>query len=172
MNTRVKTRFLNVLVCAGLFWSSVLAASVSFKSFTADSLTAITDARNNRAFIVVLWSVECPPCLEELALLQQLQNQLATNDVILISTDGGEHATIASKVIGDHQLERFDNWIFAETMPEKLRYAIDTDWYGELPRAYFYDSEQQRYAHSGMLSKKLIMQWLKLPQANPSPKMP
>ena len=44
--------------------------------------------------------------------------------------------------------------------PEKLRYVIDQDWYGELPRSYYYDADHQRSSHSGTLSQQQLSAWL------------
>ena len=64
------------------------------------------------------------------------------------------------QLIEEHQLEAMDNWIFSDSMPERLRYVIDPSWYGELPRAYFYDASHQRRAHSGLLKQEMLQSWL------------
>jgi len=46
---------------------------------------------------------------------------------------------------------------FAESDEERLRYSIDKNWYGELPRTYYYDTSHQVKTLSG--SPDLI--WLK-----------
>ncbi len=68
-------------------------------------------------------------------------------------------------------LDAADNWIFADPMPERLRYRVDPNWFGELPRAYLYTDDHQRTAHSGILSEADLQQWLQNqppPSATPS----
>ena len=36
-------------------------------------------------------------------------------------------------------LGKVEQWVFADPMPERLRFEIDRRWYGELPRTHFYD---------------------------------
>jgi hypothetical protein len=45
-------------------------------------------------------------------------------------------------------------------MPERLRLEIDSRWYGEVPRAYFYDRKHQREVRTGLVNKKFVEDWL------------
>ena len=149
---------------AGLFLalcSSAALASSVLKPFQIDSLQQITDERQGRAFMLVLWSIDCPPCLKELAQLQHYSDQFSDDSLVLISTDDPRHAPSVLRLLQQHQLEQQDNWIFSGSMPERLRHRIDPGWYGELPRSYFYDESHQRRAHSGILKKPMLEQWLK-----------
>ena len=53
-------------------------------------------------------------------------------------------------------------------MAERIRYGVDPEWYGELPRTYFYNNEGNREAHSGILTKKLLSQWLQYSESLPN----
>ncbi len=141
-------------------WLSISIAGAEIKAFQADSMTEITGTRNGRPFILILWSTDCPSCLKELGHLQQLRNRLSGADIVLVATDGQQHAAAVQQILSDWQLERMDNWNFAGSMPERLRYAIDPGWYGELPRAYFYNAAHQRLARSGVLSAQMLQQWI------------
>ncbi len=141
-------------------WISTSSADVTLKPFQENSLQQITDDRKNQPFLLLLWSIDCPPCLKELAQLQQLHNQFSASSLVLVSTDDVQIADSVEKTIKDFQLEKLDNWIFSESIPERLRYAIDPAWYGELPRAYFYDASHQRKPHSGSLNTVTLNKWL------------
>ena len=161
MNVRLLTLLLLTL------WVSVCSAGTALKPFYADSLKQIVGARNDSPFLLVLWSIDCPPCLQELARLQQLRDQFPDNALVLVSTDGRDSSVDVAQLLNDFQLQQVESWIFAESIPERLRYAIDPAWYGELPRAYFYQSAEQRRAHSGSLSKAELQQWLQRTGLNP-----
>ena len=55
--------------------------------------------------------------------------------------------------------------MFAEAVPERLRYAIDPAWGGELPRSYLFDAAHRRQAHSGLLDEAQLKDWLKRQRA-------
>ena len=114
----------------------------------------------------MLWSIDCPPCLKELSQLQQFRHQFSSSGLVLVSTDDAQDANSVQQVLKDFQLEKMDNWIFSESMPERLRYVVDPAWYGELPRAYFYQASHQRKAHSGSLKKITLDKWLEKTSIN------
>jgi hypothetical protein len=42
------------------------------------------------------------------------------------------------RILQQFNLAGLDNWGFANSDEEKLRYDIDPRWYGDLPRSYFF----------------------------------
>ena len=137
------------------------AAIAELKPFTTSSMEQILAERVAKPFILLLWSIDCAPCMKELQQLQQAQSALSKTDLILISTDGMENHAEAQRVLTEFGLNNNDNWIFADAMPERLRYRIDPNWSGELPRSYFYDASHQRNSKSGALSLTLLQEWLR-----------
>ncbi len=140
---------------------------VQLKMFGSDSLVDITSAKSGQPFMMVLWSIDCPPCIKELSLFRDFQPQLSKKNIVLISIDGSEPVSVIQQVLADHQLGELDQWIFSGEMVERLRYAIDPEWYGELPRTYFYEREGNRVAHSGMLTEKILTEWLQYSESLP-----
>lgn len=136
-----------------------LPALAELKPFAADSLPQILAERQSRPFLLLLWSLDCPPCRQEFARLQQLQGSIDRHNLVLIATDDIQNQEEAQAVLHGFGLEAADNWIFADPMPERLRYRIDPNWFGELPRAYLYTADQQRSAYSGVLSEATLQQW-------------
>ncbi|MCP4878609.1 MAG: TlpA family protein disulfide reductase [Gammaproteobacteria bacterium] len=141
-------------------WASGSISGVTLNAFQTGSINEISAERNGQSFMVVLWSVHCPPCLRELAHLQQYKNRFSKSSLVLVATDGLQYSDTVQQILYDKQLDQMDNWIFAGPMPERLRFAIDPSWYGELPRTYFYDSAHQRSSHSGALTQSLLKRWL------------
>jgi hypothetical protein len=84
---------------------------------------------------------------------------------VIVSTDTPAEAPEIRAALKRFGLERFDTWVFADGVPERLRYAIDPAWRGELPRSYLFDAAHRREAHSGMLSEAQLKGWLKRQRA-------
>ncbi len=131
-----------------------------FRPFTSGSLQAITTAHAGRPFLLVLWSIDCPPCLKELEEIGRLYPRFPPGTLVLVSTDGADYADEAQKILDQYGLADAENWRFADGFPERLRYQIDPDWGGELPRAYIYDSRHARVGKSGALSREILQQFI------------
>jgi len=137
-------------------------AAAGFHPFSSESLDEITAAREGRPFLLLLWSVDCPPCLKELEEISQLYPRFAPDGLVLISTDSTDYADDAQQILTRYGLADAENWRFAGSFPERLRYRIDPNWYGELPRAYFYNARHERIGKSGALSRALLQQFITL----------
>ncbi|WP_303907171.1 TlpA family protein disulfide reductase [Thiohalomonas denitrificans] len=148
--------FLLALVLAAL----PTAVWAELKPFSQGSLEQITEARAGQPFLLVLWSMDCPPCMKEMGHLQTLRNRFERDALVLISTDGLANREAVETILADFELGGFENWLFADDFPERMRYQIDPDWYGELPRSYHYDAEHQRVGTSGTLNPETIREWL------------
>lgn len=109
--------------------------------------------------MVVLWSMECSPCIKELELLAGLKRKYEEIDLIMISTDGVSAQNDVEKMLASHQLDSIESWVFADSNAQRLRYEIDRKWYGELPRTYFYDPEHNRSGFSGALTSEHVEAW-------------
>jgi thiol-disulfide isomerase/thioredoxin len=133
---------------------------VDLKPFRANSFEQIIASRVGKAFIMVLWSIDCPPCIKEFEYYQALKNQFTETNIVFISTDSPDNSALIERLLIEHQLQNIDSWIFSDSLPERLRYKIDPNWYGELPRTYFYDANHKRKAHSGIVTQAQLQQWL------------
>jgi thiol-disulfide isomerase/thioredoxin len=129
--------------------------------FTSDSLPAIRQQHAGRPFILTLWSLTCHHCVKELQTLGRLARSERNLPLVIVSTDTPAEAPEIRAALKRFGLERFDTWVFADAVPERLRYAIDPAWRGELPRSYLFDSAHRREAHSGMLSEAQLRNWLR-----------
>lgn len=147
-----------------LAWLPAMAAA-ELKPFQPDSLQAITSAREGRPFLLLLWSLDCPPCMKELAGLRQQLKDSDAQHLVLVSTDGPGQQVAVEHALRGFGLEQFDNWLFADDFSERLRFHIDPNWFGELPRAYFYAADHSRRAKSGVLKAGQLQRWLQQRQA-------
>jgi len=146
----------------GLIMFPVIA-STSFAEdivpFTSSSFESIKAEYTGKEFLVGLWSVDCPPCLVELKLMSNLLSLNPDLPFVLISTDSIELKEEAAEFLDDFNLADRKTWMFADNFVEKLRYTIDPNWYGELPRSYFFSSDHTAQSHSGILTEDILKSW-------------
>jgi len=156
------------LVCMLLFILSMIlicvtakpAAATSLRAFEADSLEKIQAAYDGRPFLLVLWSLDYPPCRKELNLLGKIKQRHPDLHLVLISTDPAELSGQVASVLASHRLANTDAWVFSETGAERLRNMLDPSWHGEMPRSYFYDPQHNRTGVSDALNAKQVESWL------------
>jgi thiol-disulfide isomerase/thioredoxin len=130
----------------------VFADQLQIKSFVPGSYQQILAANANKPLMLAIWSVDCPSCLKDMAILQQLQAKHPALKIVMLATDDAEALPEIKRIIDSNKLGGLENWAFASDNPEKLRYEIDPAWYGELPRTYFFDAGHQRVGKSGAMS--------------------
>ncbi|MED5430845.1 MAG: TlpA family protein disulfide reductase [Pseudomonadota bacterium] len=119
-----------------------------------------------RPLLVVLWSVDCPPCYDELAALGRLHQEGMALPVVLVNTDTRRSSDEVTATLQQHNTDTLPNYQFADPIPARQRREIDPNWYGELPRSYLIEGESAR-GHSGTLTEQRLRDWLKtLPSHN------
>ncbi len=133
------------------------------KAFTNESFAQILEDHQGQEFLLALWSVHCPPCMVELQMLGELRKEYPDLPLVLISTDPIENREDAMDFLIRYQLDDMPSWMFAERFSERLRFSIDPQWFGELPRSYHFDTDHESTAHSGILSEEQVRDWLRLP---------
>ena len=149
---------LALLLC--LLLASHASAESQFKPFVSGSLAEIEQHYADQAFILSFWSIDCPPCIKELALIQQTLVNHTDMNIVLISTDQINSSAQAFKILEQFSLTEVDNWMFADDFVERLRYEVDPNWTGSIPQAYFYLPRQPRQGVAGALDEKHITGWL------------
>lgn len=137
------------------------AVAAELRPFAGDSLAAIKEKFAGRAFILTLWSTTCTHCVKELRLLGKLARKDRGLPLVVVSTDTPNAAPDIRAALKRFGLAGMDTWVFADDVPERLRYAIDPAWRGELPRSYLFDAAHLRETHSGLLEEARLNAWLK-----------
>ena len=137
-----------------LWTNSVFAESLSLKAFVGDSYQQIIDANKGKPFMLAIWSITCPSCIKDMIVLNAVHKAHPDLKIVMLSTDDIAETAEAQKILTSNQLGDIEHWIYADQNTQKLQYSIDQQWYGELPRSYFFDKTGQRDAISGALSKE------------------
>ena len=139
-----------------------VSAEESLRPFLSGSYSQILEQHKQQTFVLVLWSVDCPPCHKELEMLGKLVTKDPELNIVLVSTDIETENDIVQAILSKYQLGNIESWIFRGESDQSLRYEIDRHWYGELPRSYFFKPSGKKNVTSGVLSEKKLITWLKL----------
>ena len=135
-------------------------AAQDIKPFETGSLNRILAAHPTRPLLLALWSLGCPHCPDELALLAETARKNPDLTIVLISTDTPDEADAIASMLNRHGFGQAEAWVFADTFTERLRYEIDRHWRGELPRTYLYGTDGSVTGVSGKLTPQRLDQWL------------
>ena len=147
-----------LLVCLFLTGNVTYAASLAFNK---TELTSIKEQNKGKKWLMLMWSVDCPPCFKELAVIKKLAQQGVNLNIVLVNADASDEATQERiNVIDEFQLNDLLNLHFIDGKAEYSRYLIDNTWFGELPRSYFVDANGKFHGKSGLVKESLISQWL------------
>lgn len=157
---RTSVKIMAVLVTTACLLVSGIAFA-DHQAFRADSLKQIEKKYAGKSFLLVLWEISCFPCHEEMGLLGKLKQEHPDANIVMISTDDISKIAEITKMLESHGLSSIDSWLFADTNLEKLKYSIDPEWFGELPRNYIYDVDSSRIGLSGKLTQEILDEWLK-----------
>lgn len=147
--------FIKIILIVSLFLTAnAYAEQVNIKPFQKGSYQQILKQYKGQPLVLILWSVTCSSCLSEMPLIQQIYQQNPKLNIIMLSVDGPEFYQEMVQIIQQQKLTTIEHWGFIEDNSPILRYAIDSRWYGELPRTYFFDREHHKAGVSGVLSHK------------------
>ncbi|WP_347987022.1 hypothetical protein [Methylomonas sp. AM2-LC] len=135
-----------------LNFGMALAEVAPVKPFISGSYQEILSANKGKGFMLAIWSLDCSSCIKDMELLNSLHKSRPELKIILISSDEPSSSSEIQTLLNKHQLANVENWVFADDNSQKLRYEIDSSWYSELPRTYFFSANQQRDAVSGALT--------------------
>lgn len=145
---------------AGIAAARAANPSPAFLRLDSGAFARLVEKRRSQPFLLVLWSVTCGPCREEFALLREMRSRYPRMPLVLISTDDISDEDVAARAFNDYGMVGEESWIFAGDA-QRLRYEIDPEWYGELPRAYFYAANHARVGISGSLAPEQIEGWVR-----------
>lgn len=152
---------MKILALTTVLWLlSVSAfAGPQIRSFSSGSYQQIV-SHQQQIFVMVFWSLDCPPCYKELEMLGRFSKQYPAIKLVLVSTDISVSKNEILAVLTKYQLENTESWVFTGNSEERLRFEIDVTWYGELPRSYLIKHSEQIQVVSGVLEEAKLIKML------------
>lgn len=130
----------------------------AIREFVTGSYQQMLNQYADKAFVLVIWSVDCPSCLKDMELLHSVHSEHPEINMLMLSTDEPSAVPQIQKLLQDYQLSQLPSWVFADEDAQKLRYEIDPAWFGELPRTYFFNQRHERIGKSGALTKQQLLE--------------
>ncbi len=135
------------------------ASSDSLKPQTVKILTVddVKTLMTTGPRLVVMWSLECPACFEELDSISALLQKYPSLPITLISTDDeSSRREEVNEVYSETAFKNLPRWVYASGQKLPLRHAIDKTWHGELPRSFYIDKTGKKHGFSGLLTDKQL----------------
>lgn len=145
-----------------LLFAPLISAGEALHPFVAGSLAKILAAHQGKPFVLAFWSVTCAHCPTELKALGMIRKAHPKLDVVLVAADTQEDTPLAAEMASRSGLGMAEQWIFADDMPERLRFEIDQRWHGELPRTHFYDRDHRVEVVSGIVPQHRLAVWVNM----------
>ncbi|MBI4938877.1 MAG: TlpA family protein disulfide reductase [Nitrosomonadales bacterium] len=138
-----------------------VSAEQETRPFVRGSYERIVASHTGKPFIVSFWSLTCTNCREDLSMFGKLARKYPGFNLVLIATDSPDQNKEIEQTLQRYRLERAESWVFADSYAERLRFEVDKEWYGELPRTYFYDARGHAVALSGTLDHAQTERWIR-----------
>jgi len=148
-----------LIVCSVFFCQISIADTLTLKNWGSNSLKQLSTQYQQRPFLLVFWSLECPACYKEFEALSTWKKNHHNSHLVIVSTDPLDMEDEVKNVLVEYELTQSDVWIFSNEPSAKIRNSIDSTWFGELPRSYFFDTQHQSHAHSGALTSTQLKKW-------------
>jgi hypothetical protein len=137
------------------------AAQTAARPFDAESLKQILDAHKDRPLIVHFWGLTCSNCMAELKDWGAFTRAHPDATLVLVNWDqrGARPAEI-SPALQKAGLGSASSFALGKGFEEKLRFAVDRDWMGELPYTRLIAGDGSATAFSGPADFEQLGSWL------------
>lgn len=129
------------------------------RPFDAASLGAIKAAHAGKPFVLAFWSIHCAPCLEDMADWRALRKRYPNVPILLANTDTPAESKRVAQALARYSPGDVEQWAMSDDFAERVRYAVDGTWRGELPRTYFFDRRHDAEVSSGRIDRARIEAW-------------
>ncbi len=128
--------------------------------FHVDTPAALHAQYAGRPYILAFWSLECGHCQGELRTFAEWLRRRPELPLVLVATDTPEQLSAIGQRLAELGLAEADSRVFDDAMSDRLRFAVDRKWRGELPRTYFFDAAHRATPVSGAVDDKLLAEWV------------
>jgi len=121
---------------------SLASSNTPIRIFNSDDYETIVKNKA-KPFIMMFWSIDCPPCLSEMRKISTLSAS-EKQKFVFVATDGHELNNEINNLLHQLDLENQNNWVIKSNEIDRITSIIDNRWYGETPRSYYFDKNSQR----------------------------
>jgi hypothetical protein len=153
---KILAAFILALLPAG-----VHADDGALHPFGRGSWKQLTQAHAGQSIVVHFWGLTCGPCLEELpGWTAQLKKRPDLKLVLVDSSPFGDEPGEVKAALTKAGLAKQENWLFADSFEERLRFEIDPKWRGEMPYTLLIGRDGKIEKVTGLMDFKKLDAWL------------
>ncbi len=148
-------------VAALLLLASPALHGADVRPFVRGSWKQLRAAHGGRPVVVHFWGVTCAPCMGELPKWGQLAQSKPGVDIVFVAADPipieppNIEAAIVRTGIGTAE-----QWMFADSFLERLRFEVSPQWGGELPYTVMIDAGGVAQASAGVMDLGALRAWI------------
>jgi thiol-disulfide isomerase/thioredoxin len=129
--------------------------------FVRGSWQQLVKAHQGKPVVVHFWGLTCGPCLAELPNWTAERKKRPDLDLVLVdSSPFGDDPNEVRTALKKDGLLNAENWLFADSFEERLRYEIDSHWHGEMPSTLMVDPDGKVTAVTGLMNFTQLNSWL------------
>ena len=149
-----------LLVIIPFGWNGVAPAD-ELRPFVRGSWADIRKSHAGRPTVVHFWGVTCGPCRVEMPVWGKLLQERPDLDLVVINADlvPNEPGAVRA-MLAQTGLARAENWTFGDGFVERLRYEIDPQWQGDIPRTLLLARDGSITVIEGVADPADIRTWL------------
>jgi thiol-disulfide isomerase/thioredoxin len=137
-------------------------------SFERGSWQRLLAAHAGKPTVIHFWGLTCAPCLVELPAWGKLQASRPDLNLVLVAADPVPQAPERLQAtLARAGLDRSESWSFTDSFHERLRYEIDPEWSGELPRTVMIDRAGKATVLPGVADLARVRAWLDAQSKSP-----
>jgi hypothetical protein len=93
--------------------------------------------------------------------LKQLKENFPQLAIHVVSTDLPDQQAQVLTFLSRYDPGPVVRWQFSDAFIERVRYSVDPNWRGELPRTYLFNAQHVAQAVSGTMRYAQLAQWAK-----------
>ena len=120
---------------------------------------ALRAAHAGKPYVLSLWSVHCAPCTEEMAVLREMRAKHPGVEIVFVAADPPDEKEHIARYLARNDPGPAKLYRYADDFEERMRYAIDPRWHGELPRSYFVDASGAVETRTGVPDRAWVAEW-------------
>jgi thiol-disulfide isomerase/thioredoxin len=137
------------------------AALDQLHPFVRGSWKDIRKAHAGQPTVVHFWGVTCGPCRLEMPAWGKLLQERPDLNLVVINADlvPNEPGAVRA-MLAQTGLAPAENWTFGDGFVERLRYEIDPQWQGDIPRTLLLARDGSTTVIEGVADLENIRAWL------------
>lgn len=146
--------------CFGLMLALLSGPITAASPFVMGSFAEIQQQHQPQPYVVIFWGQDCSYCMQELALIGEIQQVYPELQVITVATDNFLASEKVTTTMQQFGLAQANHWVFHSETPSRLYFDVHTRWRGELPFTYFFQPQQSGFKR-GLIQRDELVAWIK-----------